>query len=76
MNVHLSTVPRRAKPRGCALGLPCRRAIVPKLRAKITGVATLMGAEKPYFLKPSAFERIANRAVGMLLRLGIGLGNS
>jgi deazaflavin-dependent oxidoreductase (nitroreductase family) len=35
-----------------------------------------MGAEKPYFLKPSAFERIANRAVGMLLRLGISLGNS
>ena len=35
-----------------------------------------MGAEKPYFLRPSAFERMANRAVGILLRLGIGLGNS
>ncbi len=35
-----------------------------------------MDAEKPYFLRPSAFERVANNAVGILLRLGIGFGNS
>jgi deazaflavin-dependent oxidoreductase (nitroreductase family) len=35
-----------------------------------------MGAEKPYFLKPSAFERVANNAVGMLVRLGLGSGHN